>query len=46
VSLLPELPLGNAAVDAAGSIGALLQSTAQAGAARAAAATGSAGGIR
>ena len=46
VSLLPELPLGNAAVDAAGSVGALLQSTAQAGAARAAAATGSAGGIR
>ena len=46
VSLLPDLPLGNAAVDAAGSVGALVQATAQAGAARASTATGSAGGIR
>jgi outer membrane protein TolC len=46
VSLLPDLPLGNAAIDAAGSAGAQAQAAAQAGAARAAAASGSSGGIR
>jgi outer membrane protein TolC len=45
VSLLPDLPLGNAAIDAAGSAGAAAQAIAQAGAARSAA-TGSGGGIR
>ena len=45
VSLLPDLPLGNAAIDAAGSAWAAAQATAQAGAARNAAA-GSGGGIR
>jgi outer membrane protein TolC len=46
VALLPDLPLGNAAIDAAGSAGALAQSVAQAGAARTPAPTGSGGGIR
>ena len=45
VSLLPDLPLGNAAIDAAGSAGAAGQAAAQAGAARSAA-TSSGGGIR
>jgi outer membrane protein TolC len=45
VSLLPDLPLGNAAIDAAGSAGAAAQAGAQAGAARSAA-TSSNGGIR
>ena len=45
VSLLPDLPLGNAAIDAAGSAGAAAQALAQAGAARGASAT-SGGGIR
>jgi hypothetical protein len=45
VSLLPDLPLGNAAIDAAGSAGAAAQAVAQAGAARSAAAS-SGGGIR
>jgi outer membrane protein TolC len=45
VSLLPDLPLGNAAIDAAGSAGAAAQAVAQAGAARSAA-TSSGGGIR
>ena len=46
VSLLPDLPLGNAAIDAANSAGAIAQAVAQAGAARSAAATGPGGGIR
>ena len=46
VSLLPDLPLGNATVELAGSAGAMAQSVAQAGAARAAAAASSGGGIR
>jgi outer membrane protein TolC len=45
VSLLPDLPLGNAAIDAAGSAGAAAQAVAQAGAARSAA-TSANGGIR
>jgi outer membrane protein TolC len=45
VSLLPSLPLGNAAIEAAGSGGAAAQAVAQAGAARSAAAS-SGGGIR
>jgi len=46
VSLLPDLPLANATIDAAGSAGASAQAAAQAGAARASAITGSNGGIR
>jgi outer membrane protein TolC len=45
VSLLPDLPLGNAAIDAAGSAGAASLAVAQAGAARGTA-TSSGGGIR
>jgi outer membrane protein TolC len=46
VSLLPDLPLGNAAVDAAGSAGASAQAVAQAGAAVSSVGTGAGGGIR
>jgi outer membrane protein TolC len=46
VSLLPDLPLGNAAIDAAGSAAAMAPAAAQAGAARAAVPAGSGGGIR
>jgi hypothetical protein len=46
VSLLPDLPLANATIDAAGGAGAAAQAIVQAGAARASAATGSNGGIR
>jgi outer membrane protein len=45
-SLLPDLPLTNATIDAAGSAGAAAQAVGQAGAARAGAAAGTNGGIR
>jgi len=46
VSLLPDLPLTNATIDAAGSAGAAAQAVGQAGALRAGAASGIPGGIR
>jgi outer membrane protein TolC len=46
VSLLPDLPLANATIDAAGSAGAAAQAVVQAGAARTSAVAGSNGGIR
>jgi outer membrane protein TolC len=46
VSLLPDLPLTNAAIDAAGSAGTAVSAAGQAGALRAGAASGIPGGIR
>ena len=46
VSLLPDLPLTNATIDAAGSAGAAVSAVGQAGALRAGAASGNSGGIR